>query len=100
MADALANLASSMTPGEEEAADVPVCQRWVIPIITEMLLDDTNVISVLPIDAEEWRQPLINYFEHGKLLDDPRHPLKYVDEHLTFSTTKEHSTNARLKEYF
>ncbi|KAM1116394.1 hypothetical protein ACFX1X_007029 [Malus domestica] len=82
MADALANLASSMTPGEEEAADVPVCQRWVIPIITEMLLDDTNVISVLPIDAEEWRQPLINYFEHGKLLDDPRHPPKYVRKKL------------------
>ncbi|KAM1446641.1 hypothetical protein ACFXTO_005837 [Malus domestica] len=28
MADALANLASSMTIGEDEAADVPVCQRW------------------------------------------------------------------------
>ncbi|KAM1335764.1 hypothetical protein ACFX2H_039806 [Malus domestica] len=28
MADALANLASSMTLGEDEAANVPVCQRW------------------------------------------------------------------------
>ncbi|KAM2485847.1 hypothetical protein ACFX1W_037986 [Malus domestica] len=28
MADALANLASSMTLGEDEAADVLVCQRW------------------------------------------------------------------------
>ncbi|KAM2245784.1 hypothetical protein ACFXTI_006686 [Malus domestica] len=28
MADALANLASSMTLGEDETADVPVCQRW------------------------------------------------------------------------
>ncbi|KAM1845732.1 hypothetical protein ACFX13_020001 [Malus domestica] len=53
MADALANLASSMTLGEDEAADVPVCQRWVIPLATEMLLDDTNVISVLPVDVEE-----------------------------------------------
>ncbi|XP_070663937.1 uncharacterized protein [Malus domestica] len=52
MADALANLASSMTIGEDEAADVPVCQRWVIPLVTEMLLDDTNVISVLPVDVE------------------------------------------------
>ncbi|KAM2041002.1 hypothetical protein ACFX16_034861 [Malus domestica] len=73
MADALANLASSMTLGEDEAVDVPVCQRWVIPLVTEMLLDDTNVISVLPVDVEEWRQPLIDYLEHGKLLDDPRH---------------------------
>ncbi|KAM2661511.1 hypothetical protein EV2_023809 [Malus domestica] len=48
MADALANLASSMTLGEDEATDVQVCQRWVISLVTEMLLDDTNVISVLP----------------------------------------------------
>ncbi|KAM2437189.1 hypothetical protein ACFX1W_014327 [Malus domestica] len=73
MADALANLASNMTLGEDEAADVPVCQRWVIPLVTEMLLDDTNVISVLPVDVEEWRQSLIDYLEHGKLPDDPRH---------------------------
>ncbi|KAM2835939.1 hypothetical protein PS2_032802 [Malus domestica] len=73
MADALANLASSMTLGEDEAVDVPVCQRWVIPLVTEMILDDTNVISVLSVDVEEWRQPLIDYLEHGKLPDDPRH---------------------------
>ncbi|KAM2137857.1 hypothetical protein ACFX1Q_009983 [Malus domestica] len=73
MADALANLASSMTLGEDEAADVPVCQRWVIPLVTEMLLDDTNVISVLSVDVEEWRKPLIDYLEHGKLPDDPKH---------------------------
>ncbi|XP_068309634.1 uncharacterized protein [Pyrus communis] len=73
MADALANLASSMTLGKGEAADVPVCQRWVIPLVNEMLLDDINVISVLPVDAKEWRQPLIDYLEHGKLPDDLRH---------------------------
>ncbi|XP_070662218.1 uncharacterized protein [Malus domestica] len=55
MADALATLASSTTLGEDEVADVPVCQRWVIPLITEMILDDINVISVLPVDTEEWR---------------------------------------------
>ncbi|KAM2501695.1 hypothetical protein ACFX1W_032344 [Malus domestica] len=52
---------------------MPVCQRQVIPLITEMLLDDTNVIPVLPVDAEEWRHSLIDYLEHGKLPDDPRH---------------------------
>ncbi|KAM1849376.1 hypothetical protein ACFX14_013418 [Malus domestica] len=40
MADALANLASSMTLGEDEAANVPVCQRWVIPLVTEMVLSE------------------------------------------------------------
>ncbi|KAM2690737.1 hypothetical protein EV1_043866 [Malus domestica] len=73
MADALANLASSMTLGEDEATNVPVCQRWVIPLVTEMVLSDTNVISILPVNVEEWRQPLINYLEHGMLPDDPKH---------------------------
>ncbi|XP_070667455.1 uncharacterized protein [Malus domestica] len=56
MADALANLASSMTLGEDEAADVPVCQRWVIPLVTEMLLDDTNVISVRKKLIKPWKK--------------------------------------------
>ncbi|KAM1432434.1 hypothetical protein ACFXTO_014969 [Malus domestica] len=73
MADALANLASSMTLGEDEATNVPVCQRWVIPLVTKMVLSDTNVISILPVNVEEWRQPLINYLEHGMLPDDPKH---------------------------
>ncbi|KAM2067325.1 hypothetical protein ACFX1T_043670 [Malus domestica] len=73
MADALANLASSMTLGEDEATNVPVCQRWVIPLVTEIVLSDTNVISILPVNVEEWRQPLTNYLEHGMLPDDPKH---------------------------
>ncbi|KAM1945142.1 hypothetical protein ACFX13_000161 [Malus domestica] len=73
MADPLFNLASSMVLGEDEAANIPVWQRWVIPLVTEMLLDDTNVILVLPVDIEDWRQTLIDYLEHEKLLDDPRH---------------------------
>ena len=73
MADALANLAFSMTLGEEEVANVPVCQRWVIPLATKILLSDTNVISVLLVDTEEWRQPLIDYLEQGRLPDDTRH---------------------------
>ncbi|XP_070660541.1 uncharacterized protein [Malus domestica] len=72
MADALANLASSMTLGEDEATNVPVCQRWVIPLVTEIVLSDTNVTSILPVNVEEWRQPLINYLEHGMLPDDPK----------------------------
>ncbi|XP_070667534.1 uncharacterized protein [Malus domestica] len=73
IADALATLSSSMTLGKSKTADVPVYQRWMIPLVTEMILDDTNVISVLPVDAEEWRQQQIDYLKHGKLRDDPRH---------------------------
>ncbi|KAM1262437.1 hypothetical protein ACFX2G_028172 [Malus domestica] len=53
MADTLANLASSMALGESEDVDMPVCLRCLIPLVTETLLDDTNVISVLLVDAEE-----------------------------------------------
>ncbi|KAM1643188.1 hypothetical protein ACFX2K_013023 [Malus domestica] len=91
MADALANLASSMTLGEDEAADVPVCQRWVIPLVTEMLLDDTNVISVLLFDVEEWRQPLIDYLEHGKLPDNPRHRSEIREEEVNQAMEETHS---------
>ncbi|KAM2359444.1 hypothetical protein ACFX1X_008155 [Malus domestica] len=91
MADALANLASSMTLGEDEAADVPICQRWVIPLATEMILDDTNVISVLPVDVEEWRQPLIDYLEYGKLPNDPRHRSEIREEEANQAMEEAHS---------
>ncbi|KAM1717400.1 hypothetical protein COP2_025530 [Malus domestica] len=62
-----------MALGEDEAANVSVCQTWVILLVTEMLLDDTNIISVFPVDTKEWKQPLIDYLEHIKLPNDPRH---------------------------
>ena len=31
------------------------------------------MICVLETDAEDWRQPIIEYLEHGKLPSDPRH---------------------------
>ena len=53
MVDALNNLALSVALEEDEAADMPICQRWVIPLVTEILVDDTNIVSVLLIDTEE-----------------------------------------------
>ena len=35
--------------------------------------EDVNIISVFEIDREDWRQPLIDYIENGKLLNDTRH---------------------------
>ncbi|KAM2308191.1 hypothetical protein COP1_030339 [Malus domestica] len=91
MADALANLASSMTLGEDEATNVPVCQRWVIPLVIEMVLSDTNVISILPVNVEEWRQPLINYLEHGMLPDDPKHRSEIREEEANQAMEETHS---------
>ncbi|KAM2502377.1 hypothetical protein ACFX1W_032934 [Malus domestica] len=91
MADALANLASSITLGDDEATNVPVCQRWVIPPVTEMVLSDTNVISILPVNVEEWRQSLINYLEHGILLDDPKHRSEVREEEANQAMEETHS---------
>lgn len=53
MADAFANLASNIELREGDAVSVPVCQRWVVPLITKSTLEDANIIYVLPIDTEE-----------------------------------------------
>ena len=46
---------------------IPVCNRWVVPLDDEDLEKDVNMICVLETDAEDWRQPIIEYLEHGKL---------------------------------
>ena len=32
-----------------------------------------NAISISIVEDEDWRQPLIDYFEHDKLPEDPHH---------------------------
>ena len=73
-ADALANLASSLT-SSDEGIKVPLCKLWVLPLVTLDKDEDieANVVLVLKIDEEDWRQPLIDYLQHGKLPSDPRH---------------------------
>ncbi|XP_020412770.1 uncharacterized protein LOC109947252 [Prunus persica] len=73
MADALANLAATLALTKDEAINLPVCQRWVVPLTLGTSQEGVNVISVLSIDVDDWRQPLIDYLEHGKLPDDSRH---------------------------
>ena len=38
--------------------------------------EEVNAISVFEIEREDWRQPIIDYIEHGKLPNDPRHRTK------------------------
>uniref|UniRef100_A0A2N9F6K1 Uncharacterized protein n=1 Tax=Fagus sylvatica TaxID=28930 RepID=A0A2N9F6K1_FAGSY len=39
----------------------------------EEYTSETNAISVSVVEDEDWRQPLIDYLEHGKLPNDSRH---------------------------
>ncbi|TYK19638.1 uncharacterized protein E5676_scaffold242G00250 [Cucumis melo var. makuwa] len=71
-ADALANLATALTVSEDIPINISLCQKWIVPSI-ESQYEEAGVISVYAIDEEEWRQPIIDYLEHGKLPTDPRH---------------------------
>ena len=73
MADALASLATTLALGSEEEMTIPVCSRWVVPLDEEDLEEDANAICALKTDEEDWRQPIIDYLEYGKLPSDPRH---------------------------
>ncbi|XP_033514340.1 uncharacterized protein [Nicotiana tomentosiformis] len=72
MADALAKLATTMALGENESIKVQVCHRWIIPILLDLQINESHHTSVGVIEEEDWRQPLIEYLEHGNLPEDRR----------------------------
>ncbi|XP_061999282.1 uncharacterized protein LOC133716611 [Rosa rugosa] len=72
VADALANLAAALALSEDEVIHLPVCQRWVVPTISELWHEDSNVVFVYLIDVDDWRYPLIDYLKRNKLSDDPK----------------------------
>ena len=73
-ADALANLATALALSQEETIKVAISQRWVIPLMVEKEEEEQgNIISVCLVEKEDWRQVIIEYLQHGRLLDDKRH---------------------------
>ncbi|XP_075665479.1 uncharacterized protein LOC142635160 [Castanea sativa] len=72
IANALANLATTLALSEGEKANVPVFNCWVLSYMEEYV-SETNAISISIVEDEDWPQPLIDYLEHGKLPEDPRH---------------------------
>jgi ribonuclease HI len=59
IANALANLATTLALSEEERVNVPVCNRWALTF-TEEYTSETNAISVSVVEDEDWCQPLID----------------------------------------
>ncbi|XP_074277586.1 uncharacterized protein LOC141601220 [Silene latifolia] len=77
LADALANLAATLALGAEESMQVPVCNRWAVSVPEEEEnVDATNMICVNTADEDDWRQPIIDFLDHKKLPDDPRHKVE------------------------
>ncbi|KAL6324447.1 hypothetical protein AAG906_013051 [Vitis piasezkii] len=76
MADALANLVACLTLLKDETVHVPLCLKWVLPPLPILQQEEVNATLVFIIDSEDWRQPLIDYLEHGKLPNELRHRTK------------------------
>ncbi|KAK2976142.1 hypothetical protein RJ640_012352 [Escallonia rubra] len=73
MPDALANLATTLALRREDKVDIPVCQQWVLPELLDCRIEETDAISIRVVEAEDWRQPLIDYLERGRLPEDIHH---------------------------
>jgi len=72
-ADALAALASTLSLLDQ--TQVVVCQRWVVPPPNDYEEEESEVehlASVLEVEIEDWRQPLIDYLCYGILPENPR----------------------------
>ena len=74
-ADALANLVTALALSQEETTKVAISQRWVVPLVVKEEEEEkqANIISVCLVEKEDWRQVIIEYLQHGRLLDDKRH---------------------------
>ena len=76
MADALTNLAASLTLLKDETIHVPLCHKGVLPQLPILQQEEVNATSVFTIDSEDWRQLLIDYLEHEKLPNELRQQTK------------------------
>ncbi|KAL6313316.1 hypothetical protein AAG906_008913 [Vitis piasezkii] len=67
---------ASLTSLKDKTIHVPLCHRWVLPSLPILQQEEVNVTLAFTIDNEDWRQPLIDYLEHGMLLDELRHQIE------------------------
>jgi len=72
MANTLANLAATLALGVEESITIPDYGQWVVTPPVDRGVEEVKIASVYEIDNEDWHQPLIDYFEHGKLPSESR----------------------------
>ncbi|PIN13721.1 Ribonuclease H [Handroanthus impetiginosus] len=63
LADALANLATTLALSEREIANAPLCNRWILLALAEFDHEDTNAVSVSVSDDKDWKELLIDYLK-------------------------------------
>jgi hypothetical protein len=71
-ADALAKLAASLVLPEGKPALVKIEEMWLLPAVLELIPQEYEVHHVVANTSgdDDWRQPFLDYFNHGTLLDD------------------------------
>uniref|UniRef100_A0A803LLV6 RNase H type-1 domain-containing protein n=1 Tax=Chenopodium quinoa TaxID=63459 RepID=A0A803LLV6_CHEQI len=74
--DSLENLAATLALGAEESTTVFVYNRWVVTSLEDEETEDACIVSVYVINAVDWRQPLIDYLENGRLPRDLKHKIE------------------------
>ena len=73
MSDTLANLAATLAQGAKETIIILVYGQWVVTSPKDGDEEAVKAVSVYEIDEKDWRQPLIDYLKHEKLLSKLRH---------------------------
>nr|XP_016435730.1 PREDICTED: uncharacterized protein LOC107761946 [Nicotiana tabacum] len=71
--EALSTLASTLSLPDQ--TQVVICQRWIVPPPNDYEKEKSEVehlASVLEVEIEDWRQPLIDYLCYGILPENPR----------------------------
>ena len=71
-ADTLANLTTALMIPDNVALNIPLYQQWIMPPLLPEC-QEANVMTSHFLDEEDWRQPIIEYLEHGKLPKDSHH---------------------------
>lgn len=72
-ADALAKLAAALSLPDGHDADIRVEQRWLFPSVLELITPEfeVNMVMCSQVEASDWRYPFFEYFQHGRLPEDP-----------------------------
>jgi len=73
--DALAKLATSLALPDERKIQITIGEHHLLASALDRFdeTEETNMVSVFEVEEEaDWRQPLIEYFQYGILLTDPK----------------------------
>jgi ribonuclease HI len=69
-ADTLAKPVAALVLPDGQLAQIKIEERWLLPTILELVLEEVDHVSVMTVKKDDWRKPFFDYFNHGILLND------------------------------